>query len=170
VLVIVALVVAGAGYWATKVRQRADAAAVVSHVSGAHPGARVGCDELRQNGSVWACAAVYRAEFLCELAKVSLLGSISLVPERHRCQRVARLAAMRPARVTAADVAADAARVAPGGPFRCVRPGPGGSRWLCGRRAGGIDDCRIVRLLAWQPLKLEPGGSRCRKFPSLGLG
>jgi hypothetical protein len=170
VLLAVAVVLAGAGYWAVKVRERASAATVLAHVRDANPGASVGCAELRGNGSVWACAAVYRAEYLCELAKVSLTGSISLNPERRRCAKVAQLAAMVPARPTPEAVAADATLAAPGKRFTCVQPGGGTSRWLCARPAGGVPDCRIVRLLPWQPLKLEPGGVRCLKFPALAVG
>jgi hypothetical protein len=169
-LVTLAVLVAGAGYWAVKVRQRADAATVAAQVGREHPGARLACSELQANGSVWGCTVAYQAEYLCVLANVSVTGGISTAPGRHRCDGVPELKAIVPARPTAAAVEADVTRFAPGPKFACVRPGAGTSRWVCGRRAGSVVDCRLVALLPWQPLKLKPGGDRCLKLPALQLG
>ncbi|MGN6378588.1 MAG: hypothetical protein ACTHNU_06520 [Gaiellales bacterium] len=170
ILVALAIIVAGAGYWAVKVRQRADAATVTSHVAAQNPPARVRCVELQSNASAWVCAVVYQAEYLCVRADVSFTGSISEGPGRHRCDKEPDLVSFVPRAPTATAVAADVTRTVSGPRFTCVRPGRGTSRWLCGRRTGGAVDCRQVAVLKWQPLKIKPGLDACLHQPALRLG
>jgi hypothetical protein len=161
ILVTLVVLAGAAGYWIVKVRERADAAAVTSHVDKAYPGARVGCVEMQSNGSAWSCAAVYQAEYLCVHASVSVMGSITTGLGKHKCSSQPQLEAMAPHSATAAAVAADVTRIATGPAFTCIQPGSGKSHWVCGRKTGGAIDCRVVSVLAWQPLKLKPAGSAC---------
>ncbi len=161
ILVTLVVLAGAAGYWMVKVRARADAAAVTSHVEKAYPGARVGCVQMQSNGSAWSCAAVYQAEYLCVHASVSVLGKITAGLGKHKCSSQPQLAAMVPQSVTPTAIAADVTRIETGVPFTCIQPGNGKSHWVCGRKTGGAIDCRMVSVLAWQPLKLKAGGSAC---------
>jgi hypothetical protein len=161
ILITLLVLVGAGGYWFAKVRERAGASAVTSHVVSAYPGSHVSCVEMKSNGSSWDCAAVYRVEALCVHASVSVMGSISSgLGKHHRCATQPQLEHLAPS-PTAAGVAADVTRIAKGGAFTCIQPGSGSTRWLCGRKTGGSIDCRQVAVLPWQPLKLKPGGTAC---------
>jgi hypothetical protein len=170
-ILITLLVVAGAGgYWFAKVRERAGSSAVTSHVVSSYPGSKVTCLEMKSNGSSWDCAAVYSAEALCVHASVSVMGSISSgLAKHHKCSSEPGLEHLAPS-PSASGVAADVTRIETGAAFTCIQPGSGSTRWLCGRKTAGSIDCRQVAVVAWQPLKLKPGGLACENHrAALGL-
>jgi hypothetical protein len=167
-VVALVVVVAGAGYWAVKVRERASASAVAAHVAQSHPGSQVRCVEMQSNGAAWVCGAVYKAESVCVRANVSFMGSITEADGKHRCAQEPSLQAIAPHSPTAAAVAADVTRTEGGsGEFVCIQPGQGATRWLCGRRSGGAVACLKVSLIDWQGLKVKPGGDACLSKPAL---
>jgi hypothetical protein len=167
-VVALAVVVVGAGYWAVKVRERAGASAVAAHVAQSHPGSQVRCVEMQSNGAAWVCGAVYKAESVCVRANVSFMGSITEADGKHRCAQEPALRAIAPHAPTAAAVAADVTRTEGGqGQFVCIQPGKGTSRWLCGRRSGSAVACLKVGLVIWQTLKVKPGGDTCHSKPAL---
>ena len=167
-MVALVVVVAGAGYWAVKVRERAGASAVAAHVARDHPGSQVRCVEMQSNGASWVCGAVYKAESVCVRANVSFMGSITEADGKRRCAQEPALQAIAPHAPTASAVAADVTRTQGGsGQFLCIQPGKGTTRWLCGRRSGSSVDCLKVALVAWQPLKVKPAGNACLTKPAM---
>jgi hypothetical protein len=167
-IVSLVVVLVGGGYWAVKIRDRADAAAIQRSVAGDYPGAHVTCSGLSSNGATWVCAVVYRAESECVAAKVSVTGAISSKLGHDRCKSVPQLTALVPD-PTPAAVAADVARLgSSGGPaLVCARVPSTKTRWACLPQHQPTGTCSVLRVVPWLPWKVHTTSRICAQIPAL---
>jgi hypothetical protein len=162
------IVILAGGLWYAKFRERADASAVQNHLASHYPGSTIGCSELKANGSLWACAVVYRAESICLAVSVSSLGKISPGNLNARRCTAPGLTAMVPAKPDQDAVAADVTRIVGGsGQFICARAPNSHARWACARSSGATAQCMLVRVVPWTPIHANNGGGRCSKIGRL---
>jgi hypothetical protein len=161
---LVIVLVAGA-FWYVKLRERADAATVQDHVALKYPGSKIGCSELKANGSLWGCAVVYPAESICLAVGVSYSGHISQgTVNASRCVDPA-LRHMLPDGADPDAVAADVTRIVGGdGLFTCAKVPNSSAHWACARPTGAGTQCIFVRVA---PLRANEAGDRCSKLPAL---
>jgi hypothetical protein len=166
-IVLAVLAVGASGYWVLRVHQRIGEGTLEHQIAAREHAPTVRCAKLQSDGAAWACAAVYRAESVCLIAKVNALGSWSTAIGQHRCERVPQLAALPPQHFSFTAVQADIARQTGHKDFRC-RKLPGHKvRWLCGRPPAPGGQCLVVRVVPWTSWNETDGGRACDHFPTL---
>jgi hypothetical protein len=161
------ILVASAGYWVLRVHQRIGEGALEAGITKQQHAPTVQCAELQSNGAAWACAVVYRAESVCFIARVDVLGSWSTKTGEHRCDRVPRLAALAPQRITAPMVAADIDRRQGRSDFVCNKLPSHKVRWACERPLKTGGQCLVVRVIQWTAWNVLDGGKACAHDPDL---
>jgi hypothetical protein len=166
VLLAVILVVS-AGFWVLRVHQRIGEHALEAGITKQQHAPTVQCASLQSNGSAWACAVVYRAESVCLIARVGVLGSWSTAIGQHRCERVPRLAALAPGTITATMVAADIDRREARTDFVCDKLPSHKVRWACERPLETGGQCLVVRVIQWTSWNVLDGGKACAHDPKL---
>jgi hypothetical protein len=165
------IIIAGAGFWALRVHERIGQHALESGVAKQQQGASaVKCAALQSNGAAWACAVVYKAESVCLIARVNLLGSWSTktrAGQQHRCDRIPALAALAPKAITATMVGADIDRREGRSDFACAKLPSHKVRWACERPLETGGQCLVVRVIQWTSWNVLDGGKSCAHDPDL---
>lgn len=166
VLLAVILVVS-AGYWVLRVHQRIGEQALEAGITKQQQAPTVACSPLQSNGAAWACAVVFRAESVCLIAKVNVLGSWSTAVGQHRCEKVPRLQDLVPRAITGGMVATDIDRRQSRSDFVCQKLPLHKVRWACERPLATGGQCLVVRVLQWTAWNVIDGGKACAKDPNL---
>lgn len=166
-VVLAVILVAAAGFWVLRVHQRIGEGALEAGITKQQHAPAVQCASLQSNGSAWACAVVYRAESVCLIARVSVLGSWSTAIGQHRCERVPRLAKLAPTTITAAMVGADIDRRQGRSDFVCGKLPSHKVRWACERPLETGGQCLVVRVIQWTSWNVLDGGKACAHDPKL---
>jgi hypothetical protein len=166
-IVCVVLAVVAGGYWALRVHQRIGQGSLEHQIAVRETAPTVHCSKLQSDGAVWACGVIYRAESVCLIAKVNVLGSWSTAANQHRCQRVAALVALLPKEITAGNVGADVDRQLGGSGTVCVKVPSHQVRWACQRPASAGNRCLLVRVVPWTAWNENDAGRLCEHLPAL---
>ena len=161
------ILVASAGFWVLRIHQRIGEHTLEAGITKQQHAPTVQCASLQSNGSAWACAVVYRAESVCLIARVSVLGSWSTAIGQHRCERVPRLAALAPGTITSTMVAADIDRREGRADFVCDKLPSHKVRWACERPLETGGQCLVVRVIQWTSWNVLDGGKACAHDPKL---
>jgi hypothetical protein len=161
------IVIAAAGWWVLRVHQRIGEHALEAGITNQQHAPTVQCASLQSNGAAWACAVVYRAESVCLIARVNVLGSWSTAVGQHRCERVPRLERLAPQGVTASMVAADIDRRQGRSDFVCGKLPSHKVRWACQRPVEKGGQCLVVRVIQWTSWNVLDGDKTCAHDPGL---
>jgi hypothetical protein len=161
------ILVASAGYWVLRVHQRIGEGALEAGITKQQHAPTVRCAALQSNGAAWACAVVYRAESVCFIARVNVLGSWSTALGQHRCERIPRLAGLAPQNITAEMVATDIDRRQGSSDFVCGKLPSHKVRWACERPLATGGQCLVVRVIEWTSWNVLDGGKTCARDPDL---
>jgi hypothetical protein len=161
------ILIAAAGWWMLRVHQRIGEHALEAGITKQQHAPTVQCASLQTNGAAWACAVVYKAESVCLIARVNLLGSWSTAVGQHRCERVPRLERLAPQGVTASMVAADIDRRQGRSDFVCGKLPSHKVRWACQRPVEEGGQCLVVRVIQWTSWNVLDGDKTCAHDPEL---